>query len=40
MCAPSSLKQVFQAAVQLIRIVQQAFVLRQSQNRLPAKGID
>ena len=30
-----SLKQVFQAAVQLIRIVQQAFMLRHSQNRLP-----
>jgi hypothetical protein len=29
-----SLKQVFQAAVQLIRIVQQAFMLRHSQNRL------
>jgi len=30
-----SLKQVFQAAVQLIRIVQQAFMLRHSQGRLP-----
>ena len=30
-----SLKQVFQAAVQLIRIVQQDFMLRHSQNRLP-----
>ena len=30
-----SLKQVFQAAVQLIRIVQQAFMLRQTQGRLP-----
>jgi hypothetical protein len=30
-----SLKQVFQAAVQLIRIVQQAFMLRHSQSRLP-----
>jgi hypothetical protein len=29
-----SLKQVFQAAVQLIRIVQQAFMLRHSKNRL------
>jgi hypothetical protein len=30
-----SLKQVFQAAVQLIRIVQQAFMLRHSQGRVP-----
>ena len=30
-----SLKKVFQAAVQLISIVQQAFMLRQSQGRLP-----
>ena len=30
-----SLKRVFQAAVQLIRIVQQAFMLRHSQGRLP-----
>jgi len=30
-----SLKQVFQAAVQLIRIVQQAFMLRHSRSRLP-----
>ena len=30
-----SLKQVFQAAVQLIRIVQQAFMLRHSHGRLP-----
>jgi hypothetical protein len=30
-----SLKQVFQAAVQLIRIVQQAFMARQSKRRLP-----
>lgn len=30
-----SLKQVLQAAVQLIRIVQQAFMLRHPQNRLP-----
>ena len=30
-----SLKQVFQSAVQLIRIVQQAFMLRHSQGRLP-----
>jgi hypothetical protein len=30
-----SLKKVFQAAVQLISIVQQAFMLRQSQSRLP-----
>ena len=30
-----SLRQVFQAAVQLIRIVQQAFVLRHSSGRLP-----
>ncbi|UCF96745.1 MAG: hypothetical protein JSV89_16420 [Spirochaetaceae bacterium] len=30
-----SLKQVFQAAVQLIRIVQQAFMLRHSKGRLP-----
>jgi hypothetical protein len=30
-----SLKQVFQAAVQLIRIVQQAFMLRHSRGQLP-----
>jgi len=30
-----SLKQVFQSAVQLIRIVQQAFMLRHSQGQLP-----
>ncbi len=34
-----SLKKVFQAAVQLISIVQQAFMLRQSQGRLPKADV-